>query len=68
MTNAPRPPRHTETFELECWRCRCGVEIAVCETPYWCCLCGARLVIQWGGTNSHRLRAARLVCATLSLC
>jgi DNA-directed RNA polymerase subunit RPC12/RpoP len=47
MKEAPRPPRRSETFELECWRCKRTIEITVHETPHRCGKCGALLVIQW---------------------
>ena len=47
MKEEPRPQRHTETYEVECWRCKRTIELAINAKPYRCGKCGALLVIEW---------------------
>jgi hypothetical protein len=48
MTDPSRPPRRSEVYALECWRCQKSIEVETPE-PYRCPFCRASLEIEWGG-------------------
>jgi LSD1 subclass zinc finger protein len=47
MTDASRPHRLVEVYEVVCWRCRRTIELPASARPYRCFHCGASLVVEW---------------------